>query len=571
MLKEQVALFNINRLKANNAFNHILDTDTKIDSFYLTKSSQHRKQYQEFIQLAENALEEIKEVDYQKDPIVARRIVNIQTKIGKLHRLSDAILTLRLERGFRDFGLEGTMRKYIHQLENVEALSLSENLSLRRREKDYFLRDDLQYAQLLNEEVQLLLERMAAKRAKNEEAIAILKGYRDGFNAIVAIESEIGNENKGMLYEYYGLNNELGVDVSTLYEVVDTNLLLQTNSIKSYILLFFLITAVFAMVFSIVFSGHISKPIQSLIADMNLISEKKFKGNTLVSSDVNVNEIKQLTATYNELIDKIRSQISDLNDKNEELEILNQKLKESEDELKEASRVKDRFFSIISHDLRGHTGNVLSLSKILGEESMISEKEKEVFTKYLVDTSQNLQLLLDNLLQWAKSQMNDHELSKKSFRLQKLIEQNILLYQDNAKRKGVRVLYKPKEMSKAYADKDMIDFILRNLLSNALKFTKRGDRITFSVEEQEHFLQVQIKDTGVGMQKNQIKRLLNENRDGFTTKGTQNEVGTGLGFSICMDFIKRNGGEMQIDSEVGKGSTFTFTIPTSLTKNSIMN
>ncbi len=569
-LKEQVALFNINRLKANNAFNHILDTDTKIDSFYLTKSSQHRKQYQEFIQLAENALEEIKEVDYQKDPIVARRIVNIQTKIGKLHRLSDAILTLRLERGFRDFGLEGTMRKYIHQLENVEALSLSENLSLRRREKDYFLRDDLQYAQLLNEEVQLLLERMAAKRAKNEEAIAILKGYRDGFNAIVAIESEIGNENKGMLYEYYGLNNELGVDVSTLYEVVDTNLLLQTNSIKSYILLFFLITAVFAMVFSIVFSGHISKPIQNLITDMNLISEKKFKGNTLVSSDVNVNEIKQLTATYNELIDKIRSQISDLNDKNEELEILNQKLKESEDELKEASRVKDRFFSIISHDLRGHTGNVLSLSKILGEESMISEKEKEVFTKYLVDTSQNLQLLLDNLLQWAKSQMNDHELSKKSFRLQKLIEQNILLYQDNAKRKGVHVLYKPKEVPKAYADKDMIDFILRNLLSNALKFTKRGDRITFSVEEQEHFLQVQIKDTGVGMQKSQIKRLLNENRDGFTTKGTQNEVGTGLGFSICMDFIKRNGGEMQIDSEVGKGSTFTFTIPTSLTKNSIM-
>lgn len=570
-LKERVALFNINRLKANNTFSRIISTDTKIDSFYLFGTTDHIGKYNEFMYSAGRAIEDIATSQYVTDEVVDQRIKNIQLKLAKLKIDNDSIITYLSRRGFRDFGLEGNMRSFIHQLENVEVISLSENLSLRRREKDYFLRDDHQYAKLLNDEAQALIKRMAQNPEQNAKSLAILQGYQESFNAIVALESIIGNENSGLISEVFRLNKELDKEVKTLYEVIDKNLLVLTNSIKSYVLLFFFITVVFAIIFSIVFSGHISRPIQRLISDMALISEKKFKGNILITSDVKVKEINQLTATYNSLINKIRAQINDLNEKNVELKFLNERLQQSEEELKEASRVKDRFFSIISHDLRGHTANVLSLSKLLGPDMGISDKEKEVFTKYLVDTSQNLQLLLDNLLHWAKSQMNDHEISKKSFNLNSLINENISLYMDNAERKGVKICFEPVETSKAYADKDMVDFILRNLLSNALKFTKKGDNIFFKILEVEHDLKIEIQDTGVGMEKNQIKKLLNSNREGFTTKGTQNEVGTGLGFSICMDFVKRNGGQMQINSKVGQGSTFSFTLPTKLTRESIVS
>ncbi len=568
-LKERVALFNMSRLKANNTFSRILHTDTKIDSFYLFGTTEHIRKYHNFIGLAEKALEDIATSQYTNNEVVEKRIENIQSKLAKLQIDNDSIVALMARRGFRDFGLEGNMRSFIHLLENVETISLAENLSIRRREKDYFLRDDDYYANLLNEEVGILMKRLSKKPKQNKESLVILGGYQQSFNAIVELESVIGNESNGLIWEASRLNNELDSEIKTLYAVVDTNLLLLTNSIKSYVLLFFFITVVFAIIFSIVFSGHISKPIQRLISDMALISEKKFKGDFVVTSDVNVREINQLTETYNNLITKIRTQINDLNVKNVELNFLNERLQQSEEELKEASRVKDRFFSIISHDLRGHTANVLSLSRLLGADSVISEKEKDVFTKYLVDTSQNLQLLLDNLLHWAKSQMNDHDISKKSFSINSLIEDNINLYRDNADRKGVMVIFDPTDTPKAYADKDMVDFILRNLLSNALKFTKKGDKIVFKVLELAHDLKIEIQDTGIGMEKNQIEKLLHSNQEGFTTKGTENEVGTGLGFSICMDFVKRNGGQIQIASKVGEGSTFSFTLPTKLTRESI--
>ena len=117
----------------------------------------------------------------------------------------------------------------------------------------------------------------------------------------------------------------------------------------------------------------------------------------------------------------------------------------------------------------------------------------------------------------------------------------------------------------------MVDFVVRNLLSNALKFTPEGESIIVTATEKEHELAITIKDTGVGMTKTQIKELLNANTQAISTKGTNNEEGNGLGFGICLDFIKRNGGKIIIDSKVGVGSSFTFTIPTQLSRTSILN
>ena len=167
--------------------------------------------------------------------------------------------------------------------------------------------------------------------------------------------------------------------------------------------------------------------------------------------------------------------------------------------------------------------------------------------------------------------MNDHTISKKAFNVVTLIESNIDLVTDTALRKGVTVEFSMAEVPNAYADKDMVDFIIRNLISNALKFTRKGDAIRLEVEEAEDFLEIRVKDTGVGMTPKQIEQLLHSEKENNSTKGTQNEVGTGLGFAISKDFVQRNGGVVQITSKKGKGSIFSFTLPTKLTRDSILS
>lgn len=569
-LREQVALFNSNRLKSANKFAQILDHDTKIDSFYTFKTTKNLNAYWSFSNHTDTILANIRVLENGSNNVFGQRIDKISANLFRLKEKTASVIGLQQQRGFKDFGIEGEMRKHIHSLESESnGISLAENLMLRRREKDYFLRDDHSYVLLLNSECNALKRKLAENLKSNTKTLAALENYQSNFNRIVELENEIGNEKKGLLHEVVQLGISLDKEVAKLYNIVDTDTKILVDSIKSYIALFFAITVIFAFLFAFTFSNHIARPIKRLILDMDSIIKNDFKGKQKVKTNIKINELKKLTRTYNGLVEKIRYQIEYLNANNDALMVLNNKLKTSEDELKEASRLKDKFFSIISHDLRGHSGNVLTLANMLNE-AKLDKEEKKIFTQYLADASQNLQLLLDNLLNWAKSQMNDHTLVKRSFNIIDLIEENKKLFEDNAYRKGVRVYFKMEEVQNAYADKDMIDFVVRNLLSNALKFTTKGDTITFTIEEKRRSLEINIIDTGVGMTEDQIQLLLQSKTEGFTTRGTENEEGTGLGLSICKDFVKRNGGTLTIVSKKNEGSTFTFTVPTSLTRESIL-
>ncbi len=572
VLQENVAQFNLHRLKAARKFSQFMDTDTKIDSFYLHGTTKNLNEFDGLIASATAALSSIEALDVEQDLVVKKRLQNVSEKLTQITFNINQVIHLQRKIGFRDFGLEGAMRKSIHRLEHeAVGISLAENLMLRRKEKDFFLRGDPNYAMLLNKQADSIIQRMSLDLEQHMESLAILQAYQKSFNKIVALEAKIGNSNQGLLQEIESLDNQIDHEVNKLQEIIATNLKLLSGRVQSYVILFFCITLLFAVFFILAFSSHLSNPIKRLIIDMDDAAENNFKNNFRIKTSINVKEINQLANTYNTLAQKIRHQISDLNTKNKELNLLNEKLRESENELQEASGIKDKFFSIISHDLRGHTGNVISLAQILNEDSALSEKEKSVFTKYLLDASQNLQLLLDNLLNWAKTQMNDHTISKKAFNVVTLIEKNIDLVADTALRKGVTVAFSLTEVPNAYADKDMVDFIIRNLISNALKFTRKGDTVVLEVEEADNFLEIRVKDTGVGMTQKQIEQLLHSEKENSSTKGTQNEVGTGLGFAICKDFVQRNGGAVQITSKKGKGSIFSFTLPTKLTRDSILS
>ncbi len=571
-LKHEIIVFDANRLKAANKFSKIIDYDSKLDSFYTAKLTKNIQDYNTYIAEAKKNLQNIKKYQDDRSVVFKKRLDKVEVHFNQFDRDVKIIIKMKQEKGFRDFGLIGKMREYVHSLEsNPTNISLAEILMLRRREKDFFLRNDPYYVSKLNEEAEIIHQRLSNNGESAQEALDIIKKYQNTFNDIVLLENRIGNENEGAFYDLRITNSKLEKQVDNLYGLVDQNSKLFLGSIRLYLIIFFGITILFGVLFVFIFSSSMSRPIKRLIKNMDSISSKNFAGDERLKININTKELKKLTSTYDELVAKIRSQIQSLNNNNSELEKLNDKLVESETELKDALKLKDKFFSIISHDLRGHSGNVLTLANMLKDsDNKSDEEEKEIFIQYMADAAQNLQMLLDNLLNWAKSQMNDHTVIKRSFDLNAVIEKNIHLYNENALRKKVDIRFQNQEIVKAYADKDMIDFVIRNLLSNALKFTKQGDFISFGLEKIGNTATVKITDSGVGMTQDQVDILLDSEKEGFTRPGTENEEGTGLGLPICRDFIKRNGGSFEIESKVNEGTTFTFTTPTSLTRESIL-
>ena len=578
--REKVVAFNAHRLEAQALFSRIQDYDLLTDDFYTKdRNTANLRNLESSFQEGSNALKSLEGTSLNSNPAFKRRIEKLEQELYYLQSLSDKILDLQQERGFRDYGLKGVMRKQIHQLETIKkGADLADVLSLRRREKDFFLRKDLRYVKLLEEECQALVLNVKAKaaKAKNEElaelnqTIDILAAYQKVFEEIVHLELEIGNEKTGLTQEWFKAGNRIDNEVEHLYSIVNTDSNLLIGRIRSYIILLFGSTVLLAILLSIFIANRISRPIEGLIKDMDYIAQNQFKGTIKLQSKIRIEELHELTDTYNQLVKKIRRQLQVLGTQNVSLTRLNQKLTQSELELQEASQIKDKFFSIISHDLRGHTGNIVSIAKILDQDKEeISPKEQRTFVQYLRESSQNLQMLLDNLLNWAKTQMNDHTLSPRAFDINQLLENNTRLFTDHALRKGILLEFEESTVSRVYADKDMVDFVIRNLVSNALKFSRAGDQISLSSYETNAEVWVEVSDTGVGMTQEQMDQLMTNMEENHSTKGTENEIGTGLGFAICRDFISRNGGQITIESELQSGSRFSFSVPTRITRNTL--
>ena len=197
---------------------------------------------------------------------------------------------------------------------------------------------------------------------------------------------------------------------------------------------------------------------------------------------------------------------------------------------------------------------------IFFENSEFDESELRIFMRELENNFKNTSNLVDNLLIWAKSQMQGESLEKKRIDICKITDENISLLKIQHKCKNLK-FSNHLESCFAYADEETMNVVIRNLLNNACKFTPDGGEITIRSKKDELKLIVCIKDTGVGMTEEQIKQVANHQF--YTTRGTKSEKGTGLGLMLFDEFIKKNNGEFCIESEKGKGSSFYFSLPLS--------
>lgn len=283
-------------------------------------------------------------------------------------------------------------------------------------------------------------------------------------------------------------------------------------------------------------------------------------GVVLVSTDIT--EKSKIDREKEELIKALQSSRETIIDESNKLWELNDKLAESEKNLIKSNSEKDKFFSIISHDLRsplsGITGMLESLFAYFDSYSPNEIKES---IKGLLDSSKNLYKLLDNLLLWSRIQRGVM-VNNPDYLPAKIIVNNVFdLLNYTASQKGISIITKVEEELTIYADFNMINTTLRNLVSNAIKFTQSGGSITITAKSiANSFAQFSVQDTGVGMTKEDINKLFKLD-DNHTTPGTNNEQGTGLGLILCKEMVNQNKGNIWVESELGVGSTFSFTVP----------
>jgi len=296
------------------------------------------------------------------------------------------------------------------------------------------------------------------------------------------------------------------------------------------------------------FDENISKPI------INDECTLKRKDGTLITVSKNVDYIKDNTGN---IIGGVESFVDISDHKRHEAEI-----QKYSDELSELNKSKDRFFSIIAHDLRNPFVTLLGFTEMLIEDyDEFSDEEKIGFLSEILKTSKNSYELLENLLQWSRAQTGRIKYEPVNLDFNELLKSNFELVEKNAELKKINLKSEIDSQVLLHADEDMLTTVMRNLITNALKFTESGGEITVGAHDaDENMKEIYVRDTGIGISKDRLSGIFKIDETS-STEGTNGEKGSGLGVILSKEFIEKNCGKIWVESIEGLGTTFHFTIP----------
>ena len=246
---------------------------------------------------------------------------------------------------------------------------------------------------------------------------------------------------------------------------------------------------------------------------------------------------------------------------NNELRLKTVTLEKREEELSAINATKDKLFSIIGHDLKGPINALGSVLTMFNDNEITCEEFSTFAPKFKTDVDA-ISFTLNNLLSWGRTQMTGSKKEPTSFDMRMLAEENIRFLHEISKNKGITITNNILTNTNVWADRNQIDVVIRNLLSNALKFTNKKGVISINAIEKNNIVKISVTDNGIGMSPEVISKIFNsEETNLLSTYGTDNEKGTGLGLSLCKEMVENNGGEIWVESKIDKGSTFYFTLP----------
>ncbi len=266
-----------------------------------------------------------------------------------------------------------------------------------------------------------------------------------------------------------------------------------------------------------------------------------------ISEAFRVGGVDYITKPFNskELLVRVKTHIS---------------LQQQSVELKRLNATKDKLFSIVSHDLKGFFFTILGAGEILRSRIEKFDPDDKKFIEMMFRGAKNAFNLLENLLEWSRSQLGRIEFAPEKIRLNEVIHTATTLLEMSAANKQIKITHSIDSEIFIYADMNMLSTIVRNLVSNAIKFTDKNGEIKISSRILHDFVEISIADSGIGISKEDLENLFKIEKQ-ISRKGTKGEIGTGLGLLLCKEFIEKHGGTIHVDSRIGKGSVFRFTFP----------
>ncbi len=296
--------------------------------------------------------------------------------------------------------------------------------------------------------------------------------------------------------------------------------------------------------------------------ELNSAILEKGKETRFISVMRDITERKKNEEEMKDLIVALHISKNLTEERAEEIEKLNKKLKESERNLKEINASKDKFFSILAHDLRGPFSGFVGLARTLAKNlDILSISEVQEISQDMLDSAQHISRLLENLLQWSRIQRNTVQVEPEIINIKHIAELNVDLFKQNARQKGVELVNDISGELNIWADVNATNTIFRNLISNAIKFTNKNDKIILSAKNiDKDKVEIIVADTGVGMDEKTASKLFRIDVH-HTSEGTNKEKGTGLGLILCQELVEMNDGEISVESELNVGTTFRFTLP----------
>ena len=283
----------------------------------------------------------------------------------------------------------------------------------------------------------------------------------------------------------------------------------------------------------------------------NIVKALTMGGADYITKPFKAEEVKARVATHLEI-----------SRQRKELEFQKKELQLQKKELLEVIATKNKFFSIIAHDLRGPLGGFMGLTGILADQfSDFNQSEQMEMMSDMSFSARNMYNLLENLLEWAQMQRGQMEFKPQMLNIKDVVVECLLSATESARKKDIEVIVDLVVGQEGYADKNMLQGVTRNLVSNAIKFTQKGGKVVISAGlETDNMLAISVKDTGIGMTYQMLDNLF---QIGANTKrkGTEGELSTGLGLLLCKEFAEKLGGKIRVTSVPNKGSDFRFTIP----------
>jgi len=533
--------------------------DRFTESFYITGTTESIIVYNKLITKIDSSLLTINQNKLSQKSPISEKIVsitrNIHAQEAFFNRMVDSVKQL----GMGNQGLIGALNQHKKELASSNLINATDLKKLDELSTIYLLEK--------NEKAAIQFDSLARKLlftySNSASSETILEEYRKTFVRIVKLERSIGNSNQD------GLQNELIKQSKSNDEQLQATLnsinALYEEDIKRLEWIFYgliAVTLVAGLLFSYLISMEITRPLIELNRATKEVVATKFKDD--ISPDfideLRMDEIGQLAINFNLAIRKIRRSIKIIQDKSESLQNKNKQLLENEETLKMISAQKDKFLSIISHDMRAPLSSIISFLDYYKDNfKNFTEAEIEFVSSNLNTHVKKVVEMLDGLLMWSRSQTGEIQMNLQPIDLAQIITDTVSVLNQSAVNKNIRIrTYLHSQL--IWADKNMTAFIIRNILSNAIKFTGENGIIDINTKRNKYNAFVIFKDSGVGMAADALSKLFQDNVS-YSTFGTANEKGIGLGLVLCKDFMNKMNGNIEIESIHGEGTTVNLLFP----------